>query len=260
MKNFTHRNFLFVLLLMLGNSCILTLQAQDCPPPTIQVFELSDSGTAIHAVWSTVPDALSYDLTFSLDGTVLFSTTTTSTTYDWTLPADWATTWSSNSSVTLSITTNCEMGVESQTAASIDKSVSELSKPPLHITSLTSITSITGSIYATVHPVDRIDSIYNKSTSKKQTPSPDSITGSIYATVHPVDRIDFIYHIEQQARISLSLYAITGQKIADILHNQEQTEGSYSVSFNMSELPAGLYVYVFENGAERIANKVVKVQ
>lgn len=141
MKNFTHRIFLFVLLLMLGNSCILTLQAQDCPPPTIQVFELSNSGTAIHAAWSTVPNALSYDLTFSLDGTVLFSTTTTSTTYDWTLPADWATTWSNNNSLTLSITTNCEMGVESQTAASISE--------------LTEV--LKGYITATVQPVDKMN-------------------------------------------------------------------------------------------------------
>ncbi len=50
------------------------------------------------------------------------------------------------------------------------------------------------------------------------------------------------YYLATNTNISLKIYDITGKEIAALL-NEHKTSGSYSVKFDASQLPSGIYLY-----------------
>jgi hypothetical protein len=57
---------------------------------------------------------------------------------------------------------------------------------------------------------------------------------------NPTTKID--YQVPVDAKIILEVYNITGQKVAELV-NQEQQAGYYSVNFGSSKLSSGVYIY-----------------
>jgi hypothetical protein len=51
----------------------------------------------------------------------------------------------------------------------------------------------------------------------------------------------------ENTHVSLSVYNTLGEKVVD-LFNGFQEKGSYSISFDASELPAGMYIYTLNAG------------
>ena len=57
---------------------------------------------------------------------------------------------------------------------------------------------------------------------------------------NPETRIDF--SIPQKQMVALRIYNTIGEQVAELL-NEEKDAGSYSVTFNGSNLPSGIYIY-----------------
>jgi hypothetical protein len=59
------------------------------------------------------------------------------------------------------------------------------------------------------------------------------------------------YQIPNDGFVNLVVYNALGQKVAELV-NQEQTNGKYTVKFNASNLPSGVYIYKLNvsNGVE----------
>ena len=57
---------------------------------------------------------------------------------------------------------------------------------------------------------------------------------------NPETKIDF--SIPEKQLISLKIYNVIGEQVAELL-NEVRNAGSYSVTFNGTGLPSGIYVY-----------------
>ena len=57
---------------------------------------------------------------------------------------------------------------------------------------------------------------------------------------NPVTRIS--YSIPKQGLVSLKIYDILGREVKELV-NEIKSQGSYSVDFNASGLPSGVYLY-----------------
>ena len=74
---------------------------------------------------------------------------------------------------------------------------------------------------------------------------------------NPVTSIS--YSVVQDIHVSMKIYNITGQEVAtlaDGYHNR----GNYSVVFNASGLPSGIYFTVLKAGAERRIRRIVLIK
>ena len=65
---------------------------------------------------------------------------------------------------------------------------------------------------------------------------------------NPFNPITIIsYSIKQDGLVSLKVYDILGNEVANLVSNQE-IAGSYSVNFDASDLPSGIYFYRLTSG------------
>jgi hypothetical protein len=55
------------------------------------------------------------------------------------------------------------------------------------------------------------------------------------------------YQLPENSFVNLVVYNIIGQKVAELV-NQEQTSGKYTVKFDASNLPSGVYIYKLQAG------------
>ena len=55
------------------------------------------------------------------------------------------------------------------------------------------------------------------------------------------------YQLPQVSQVTLKVYDILGREIATLV-NREQNVGNYSVKFDGSKLPSGIYFYTMESG------------
>jgi len=55
------------------------------------------------------------------------------------------------------------------------------------------------------------------------------------------------YQLPENSFVNLVVYNIIGQKVAELV-NQEKTSGKYSVKFDASNLPSGVYIYKLQAG------------
>jgi hypothetical protein len=67
------------------------------------------------------------------------------------------------------------------------------------------------------------------------------------------------YAIPKNDFVSLRVYSILGENIAALV-NEEKTAGSYSVKFDGSNLPAGVYLYRLETGSISAVKKFILVK
>ena len=55
------------------------------------------------------------------------------------------------------------------------------------------------------------------------------------------------YQLPENSFVNLVVYNVVGQKVAELV-NQNQTSGKYTVKFNASNLPSGVYIYKLQAG------------
>jgi len=67
------------------------------------------------------------------------------------------------------------------------------------------------------------------------------------------------YTLSQPSAIQLAVYDILGNQVAELV-NEQQSAGQYTVNFDGSDLPSGIYVYTLENGNQRLTEKMMLVK
>ncbi len=65
------------------------------------------------------------------------------------------------------------------------------------------------------------------------------------------------YTLNTSGLTSLKIYNILGQLVRTVVNDVYQQAGSYKVNIEMSSLPSGMYVYILEQGANRLAQKMM---
>ena len=71
---------------------------------------------------------------------------------------------------------------------------------------------------------------------------------------NPVTTIKFA--VQQSGPVTLNVYNISGQKVATLINNQLPA-GTYSVTFDGSRLPSGIYFYQLTAGNHRATRKMI---
>ncbi|MBU1680674.1 MAG: T9SS type A sorting domain-containing protein, partial [Bacteroidetes bacterium] len=64
------------------------------------------------------------------------------------------------------------------------------------------------------------------------------------------------YTLYKNSHVKLSIYNILGQVVKELV-SQRQTSGRYSVQFNASNLPSGVYIYKLQVGEFYAAKKMI---
>lgn len=67
------------------------------------------------------------------------------------------------------------------------------------------------------------------------------------------------FELPQQTYVKLEVYNLIGQKVAELVNN-ELAAGSYEVTFNAVNLPAGIYLYRIEAGNFKNAKKMLLIK
>ena len=65
------------------------------------------------------------------------------------------------------------------------------------------------------------------------------------------------FELKEQARVSLYVYNVMGQRVADVLDSQILSAGTQRVDFNAGDLPSGTYLYVLQVDDLTVAHKMV---
>ena len=64
------------------------------------------------------------------------------------------------------------------------------------------------------------------------------------------------YTITKSGFVSLKVYNILGKEVAALI-NRSQEAGTYSVEFNASSLPSGIYIYTIQSGQFTASRKLM---
>lgn len=67
------------------------------------------------------------------------------------------------------------------------------------------------------------------------------------------------YSVPKSGIVTLSVYNLTGQKVADLVQNY-QVSGEYEVEWNASEMSSGIYYYRLESSGKSIINKMTLIK
>jgi hypothetical protein len=67
------------------------------------------------------------------------------------------------------------------------------------------------------------------------------------------------YSVAKEGNVKLTVYNIMGKKVADII-NENKPAGNYSVNFNASDLPSGIYFYKLEAGSFSQIKKMILIK
>ncbi len=68
------------------------------------------------------------------------------------------------------------------------------------------------------------------------------------------------YAIPEKSSVSLKIYDATGKLVNELINNLTQTEGYYSIEFDASELPSGVYYYQVNAGKFTATKKMILVK
>ncbi|MEX2602820.1 MAG: T9SS type A sorting domain-containing protein [Gracilimonas sp.] len=68
------------------------------------------------------------------------------------------------------------------------------------------------------------------------------------------------FELNEAGRVSLSVYNVTGQKMADLLTNERKTRGYHTITFNAGELSSGMYLYVLKGENFRESKKLLLIK
>ena len=72
-------------------------------------------------------------------------------------------------------------------------------------------------------------------------------------------RTTFRYSLAQTGRTALRVYNLLGQEVATVVDGL-QTAGAHTVSYDMNDLPSGVYLYRIESGSFREARKMMLIR
>lgn len=72
---------------------------------------------------------------------------------------------------------------------------------------------------------------------------------------NPTTTIEF--SVENSDNVSLSIYSVTGELVANLLDNQKFNSGHYKVTFDGSNLSSGTYIYKISNGKNSLSKKMI---
>jgi len=95
--------------------------------------------------------------------------------------------------------------------------------------------------------VEQIDQLPNGFALSQNYPNP----------FNPSTKINF--SIPQRDYVSLKVYNVLGQQVAELINKNMET-GTYSVDFNASNLPSGVYVYTLSAGSTKLSNKMMLIK
>ena len=70
------------------------------------------------------------------------------------------------------------------------------------------------------------------------------------------DLVRFSFYLDHSSNVKLSLYNLSGKKIADII-NDAGFYGRTEVSFDVSRFPSGVYIYKIETREFKDAKKLI---
>ena len=68
------------------------------------------------------------------------------------------------------------------------------------------------------------------------------------------------FTLARQARVSLRIFDILGRQVAALLENEPKQSGTYSVRFDASDLPSGVYVYQLRAGDRAVSKKMLVIK
>jgi len=75
---------------------------------------------------------------------------------------------------------------------------------------------------------------------------------------NPTTTIEF--SITNNSRVSLDVYSVTGELVAQLINNSELTSGSYKYTFDASKLASGVYIYKLTSGINTISKKMTLIK
>jgi len=78
--------------------------------------------------------------------------------------------------------------------------------------------------------------------------------------IHPnpfTNSVTINYMVSETALTSIKIYNLYGQLQTTVL-NEYKTQGEYVLEYNLSQLPAGLYICIMQNGNNSVVTKIVK--
>ncbi len=104
---------------------------------------------------------------------------------------------------------------------------------------------LTGTLYFDDLSVEKIDGVTGI-TDVNETPKTYQLLQNYPNPFNPSTIIS--YQLPKQGFVSLNIYNILGQKVAQIV-NEVQNAGSYQANFDASNLPSGLYIYQIKAGS-----------
>lgn len=64
------------------------------------------------------------------------------------------------------------------------------------------------------------------------------------------------YDVPQQSFVSLKVYNVTGEEISTLVNGIKEA-GRYEVTFDASEMPTGVYFYVYKAGSAESSSSVL---
>jgi hypothetical protein len=68
------------------------------------------------------------------------------------------------------------------------------------------------------------------------------------------------YGIPKKSNVTLSIYDVTGRLVSNLINNLTQTEGYYSVEFDATNLPSGVYYYSIKAGDFTETRKMIMIK
>lgn len=73
------------------------------------------------------------------------------------------------------------------------------------------------------------------------------------------DRTNIIYTVSEPSDVSLALYDLTGKEIRKVIDKEHQQKGRYKAEVQLSDLPAGVYLYEFSTSSGyKVTKKLIK--
>jgi hypothetical protein len=125
-----------------------------------------------------------------------------------------------------------------------------LSYAPIEVYKDAIYTIIRGTIY-------RINKVTSVGSKNKEIPQKFSLHQNYPNPFNPSTTIS--YDLPERSRVKLTVYNLLGQEVATLV-NAEQEPGRYSINFDASGLPSGVYFYTLQTPYFTKTNKMVLVK
>ncbi len=112
--------------------------------------------------------------------------------------------------------------------------------------------SVNFSFFTTASPVgvERNEEVPSKFALEQNYPNPFNPTTTIKYTIPNIGGVETLH------ATSLQIYNILGEKVATLV-NERQSPGEYSVQFDASNLPSGVYFYTLKTGNSVLTKKMI---